>query len=109
MQVIQPQSRLRMRKTRIEAKMDKIRRHYVFFGDVQGVGFRYRAYHAAAYYGISGWVKNCYDGSVELEAEGTPKEIDDMLLAIEKGHYIRIEDFRVREIPLRNSHSFEIR
>ncbi|MBR5165344.1 MAG: acylphosphatase [Ruminococcus sp.] len=89
--------------------MEKIRRHIVFYGSVQGVGFRYRAYYAAQACGVSGWVKNCYDGSVEMEAEGTEKAIDDMILAIEKGTYVRIENMSVKSLPLHGDHGFEIR
>lgn len=89
--------------------MDIIRRHYIFRGDVQGVGFRYRASHAAAYYGVSGYVRNCMDGSVEMEAEGTAHDIDDMILSIEKGHYICIEDMEVKTMPVCGEHSFHVR
>ena len=89
--------------------MEKIRRHIVFYGSVQGVGFRYRAYYAAQACGVSGWVKNCYDGSVEMEAEGTEKAIDDMILAIEKGTYVRIENMSVKSLSLHGDHGFEIR
>ncbi len=89
--------------------MEKIRRHIVFYGSVQGVGFRYRAYYAAQACGVSGWVRNCYDGSVEMEVEGTEKAIDDMILAIEKGTYVRIENMSVKSLPLHGDHGFEIR
>lgn len=35
--------------------MNMIRRHITFYGWVQGVGFRYRARHAAELYGCTGW------------------------------------------------------
>ena len=89
--------------------MEKIRRHIVFYGSVQGVGFRYRAYYAAQACGVSGWVRNCYDGSVEMEAEGTEKAIDDMILGIEKGTFVRIENMSVRSLPLHGDYGFEIR
>lgn len=89
--------------------LEKIRRHIVFYGAVQGVGFRYRAYYAARSFGVSGWVKNNFDGSVEMEAEGTEKAIDDMILAIEKGTFVRIENMRVKTIPLHGDSGFEIR
>jgi len=89
--------------------LEKIRRHIVFYGAVQGVGFRYRAYYAARSFGVSGWVKNCFDGSVEMEAEGTEKAIDDMILAIEKGTFVRIENMSVKTIPLHGDSGFEIR
>ena len=47
-----------------------IRKHFFFKGRVQGVGFRYRAQNAASMYSVTGWVKNLYDGSVEMEAQG---------------------------------------
>lgn len=89
--------------------MNKIRKHFEFYGAVQGVGFRYRAYHAANLYGVTGWVRNCGDGSVEMEAERTEENIDSMILTIEKGRFVLIENMRVKEIPLIGSRSFEIR
>ena len=89
--------------------MEKIRRNIVFYGSVQGVGFRYRAYYAAQTYGVSGWVRNSFDGSVEMEAEGTEKALDDMILAIEKGTFVRIENMSVKSLPVHGDHGFEIR
>lgn len=48
-----------------------IRKRIVFHGWVQGVGFRYRARHAAEHLGATGWVRNEYDGSVTMEIQGT--------------------------------------
>ena len=46
-------------------KMNEIKRkHIVFYGSVQGVGFRYRARQAAGLVGCTGWVRNEWDGSV---------------------------------------------
>ena len=77
-----------------------IRRHIVFRGWVQGVGFRWRARQAAGLYGATGWVKNEYDGSVVMEIQGTETQIDSVILAIERGSYVRIENLEVRDIPL---------
>lgn len=79
---------------------DVIRKKITFYGWVQGVGFRYRAYHAANVYGVSGWVKNNYDGSVLMEIQGTQKQIDDVILAIERGTYVRIENMDCKTIPI---------
>lgn len=89
--------------------MKKIRRHIIFFGYVQGVGFRYKARSSANYYGVAGWVKNRSDGSVEMEAEGTEKDIDDMLLAIGRHPWAQIDRIQADDIPLQNEHGFEIR
>lgn len=92
-----------------KSKMEKIRKHIFFFGRVQGVGFRYRAYHAANYYGVSGWVKNLYDGSVEMEAEGKEEDIDKMIMSIEQGSFISIENIKAYSIPVCNDSGFRIR
>lgn len=89
--------------------MEKIRKHFIFYGAVQGVGFRYRAYHAARTFNVCGWVRNLPDGSVEMEAEGLEEDIDSMLLYVEKGTFVRIENLRVKSIPVKNGYSFEIR
>ena len=89
--------------------MNIIRRHYIFYGWVQGVGFRYRAYHAARRYGVSGWVRNLPDYTVEMELEGREADIDAVIFCIERGDYIRIDNVDIKDIPVQNSHSFEYR
>ena len=77
-----------------------IRKHIVFYGQVQGVGFRYRARHAADLYGCTGWVKNEYDGSVTMEIQGSEGQIDQVIFAIERGTYVRIENVDVHSLPI---------
>lgn len=79
-----------------------IRRHIIFSGDVQGVGFRYRAYHAAVMYGCTGWVRNEYDGSVIMEIQGEEAQIDRVIMAIERGTYVRIENMDSRDMKVRD-------
>ena len=71
--------------------MEKIRKRILFYGSVQGVGFRYRACHAADAVGATGWVSNEYDGSVSMEIQGSPEQIDSVILMIQKGTYVFIE------------------
>ena len=47
-------------------------------GVVQGVGFRYRTREAAQRMGLTGWVRNLADGSVEVFAQGNRDAIDQM-------------------------------
>ena len=77
-----------------------IRQHIVFHGWVQGVGFRYRARQAASHFGVTGWVRNDPDGSVTMEIQGTQEQIDNVIIAIEKGTYVSIEHMDVKTIPL---------
>ena len=77
-----------------------IRRHITFHGWVQGVGFRYRARHAAELYGCTGWARNEWDGSVTVEIQGTEENIDRVILAIESGRYVKIENMDSRTIPV---------
>ena len=77
-----------------------IRKHFIFFGSVQGVGFRYRAVKAAERYGCTGWVQNDWNGTVSMEIQGTEEQIDQVVLAIEKGRFIRIEDMNIRSVPV---------
>ncbi len=68
-----------------------IRKHIIFRGRVQGVGFRFRAKYAANGIGVTGWVRNEYDGSVEMEIQGTEEQINHVLKMINKGEYVQIE------------------
>ena len=77
-----------------------LRRHIVFTGWVQGVGFRYRASGAARMYGCTGWVRNEWDGSVTMEIQGREEDIDRVILAVERGAYVRIENMAVTAIPV---------
>lgn len=87
-----------------------LRKHITFYGTVQGVGFRYRARHAAAMVGATGWVRNEYDGSVTMEIQGTEDQIDQVILAIERGSYVRIENMAVKTLPvLSEEREFKVR
>ncbi|MGX8705756.1 MAG: acylphosphatase [bacterium] len=79
---------------------DIIRKRIRFYGWVQGVGFRYRARHAASLYGATGWVRNESDGSVTMEIQGTPSQIEQVLQAIERGRYIDIERMETTSLPI---------
>ena len=53
----------------------KIHKTIHFFGNVQGVGFRYTACSIAGGFDVAGYVRNLHNGSVELVAEGEAEEI----------------------------------
>ena len=92
------------------ADRKKIRKQIRFSGHVQGVGFRYRASHAANGLGVTGWVRNNSDGTVEMEAQGTEEQINKMLVLINRGSYIMIDCMDSEEIPLEDGeYGFHIR
>ena len=54
-------------------------------GRVQGVGFRYYAARAARELGVSGWVRNLPDGSVETLVEGDAAAVEGYLDRLRRG------------------------
>ena len=54
-------------------------KHLQIFGQVQGVGFRYRFSEQAQHLGVSGWVRNRRGGSVEAMIAGTPDAVEALL------------------------------
>ena len=77
-----------------------VRRHMVFSGIVQGVGFRWRARRAAELYGATGWVRNDPCGTVTMELQAAPEQIDAVVEAIARGSCIRIEGLDARDVPV---------
>lgn len=57
----------------------------VVTGRVQGVSYRASTIDEATRLGLTGWVRNRADGSVELEAQGAPGQIDALLAWCAKG------------------------
>lgn len=87
-------------------KKTKIRKHIFFYGRVQGVGFRYYVVQKANQLGLTGWVKNLYDGSVEMEVEGQEELIDQLIIFLQNRTYIWIERINAKKIPLQQDRSF---
>ncbi|MBM2814867.1 MAG: acylphosphatase [Ignavibacteria bacterium] len=54
---------------------ETVRAEFKISGLVQGVGYRYFVYRIATQFGLNGYAKNCYDGSVEVVVEGEKQNI----------------------------------
>lgn len=66
-------------------------------GEVQGVGYRAYARRHAQKLGLSGWVRNRSDGTVELEAQGPASHLEDLVAALRRGpSYSRVRDVAVQ-------------
>jgi acylphosphatase len=62
-----------------------IRRRVVVHGYVQGVGFRYSVRERARQRGVSGWVSNRHDGSVEAVFEGDQDSVEALVEFMQVG------------------------
>lgn len=82
---------------------EMIRKRIVFFGRVQGVGFRYHARYAAGLCGCTGWARNEDDSSVTIEIQGTEEQIDKVISHIGRGTFVRIEGMDVQILPVNES------
>lgn len=65
-----------------------IRVHIVVSGRVQGVGYRAGAQRYATQLGLSGWVRNQPDGSVEILAEGPDEKVEEFLAWCRSGPFM---------------------
>jgi acylphosphatase len=61
------------------------RLHAYVKGRVQGVGFRYFVLQSVEGLDLTGWVRNLYDGRVEVVAEGAHESLNRLLVALRKG------------------------
>ena len=77
-----------------------IRQHILFYGRVQGVGFRWHARNFALAKGLTGWVQNLEDGSVEMEIQGTEEKIDALVQYMEQREYVLIEDMKIKKVQI---------
>jgi len=69
-----------------EAELSRL--HAIVSGHVQGVGFRYFTQRQAVLHGLTGWVRNRWDGTVEVVAEGPRPDVEKLLRAIQRGPHV---------------------
>ena len=62
-----------------------VTKHLIVTGRVQGVGFRFYMERKARELGITGWVRNCRDGSVEAVVQGAPGAVEAMIAWARRG------------------------
>ena len=87
-----------------------IARHVRIRGLVQGVGFREACVHEAHVVGVTGWVRNRADGSVEAHLEGRPEEVDAVIRWCRSGpRWARVDRCAVREVAPEGISGFRVR
>ena len=73
-------------------------------GKVQGVGYRFFVVQTAKDCALTGWVRNCSNGDVEGEAEGTENDLKRFVSALKSGHpWARVDRLDQNEISEKNN------
>lgn len=87
------------------------RLHFVVRGRVQGIGYRWFVVEKAQALGLSGWVRNNPDGTVEAEAEGSERALERFAQMLRGGHpYAAVEGLQTRELKAKGEKDgFDIR
>lgn len=74
------------------------------------MGFRWHCYRAACARGLGGWVRNTYDGDVELEVEGPEPMVEAFMEDVGRGPGAsRVDRVATDPRPLEGSDEFSIR
>jgi acylphosphatase len=75
----------------------------VIRGRVQGVSYRANTAREAGRLGLTGWVRNRADGSVAVEAQGTPAQVDALIAWCHAGPPAAVvTSVEVIELPTRS-------
>jgi acylphosphatase len=84
-------------------------RRYLISGRVQGVGFRWFVEREAGQIGVTGWVRNCENGDVEVMATGTRDQHVSLRRKLQEGpRASRVDHVSESGAPLLESRSFRI-
>ena len=88
-----------------------VRKEITVSGRVQGVGFRYFTQQTAINLRITGWVKNQSDGSVIMEVQGTPQQIDTLTQRLKQGNgYSKVVSMKIENLDVeKGENKFGIR
>ena len=85
-------------------------RRYLISGMVQGVGYRAFAERSARQIGVTGWARNLDDGRVEVHANGTAGQLDDLEARLRQGpRWAEVRAVEVSEAAVSPASEFHIR
>ena len=90
--------------------MTKIAKRVRVTGRVQGVFFRAWTRDEAQTLGVTGWVRNCTDGSVEAQLEGREEAVEELIDLMREGPPgANAENVEVEEADAEGLASFDVR
>ncbi len=84
-------------------KTENVRKHLIFSGKVQRVGFRVETLGMANHLELVGWVKNLDNGDVEIEVEGNLNKINYMINYLSSIRRAPIKDLTTNDMKVLNS------
>lgn len=76
------------------------RYHIIFKGRVQGVGFRFQVKMLADRLGVTGTVRNMYDGSVEVYIQGNENQLMNFFKGLENINFAIIDGKNIDEVSV---------
>ena len=90
--------------------MTKIAKRVRVTGRVQGVFFRAWTRDEAQTLGVTGWVRNCTDGSVEAQLEGREEAVEELIDLMREGPPgANAESVEAEEADAEGLASFDVR
>ena len=90
--------------------MALLARHVSVTGRVQGVFFRAWTRDEAIRLGVTGWVRNCPDGRVDMHIEGEESAVESLIERLHRGPpSAKVEDVRTWDVELCDFDDFEVR
>ena len=90
--------------------MTRLGRQVRVVGRVQGVFFRAWTQQQAQALGVTGWVRNCADGSVEAHLAGDEEAVAALVERLKRGPpAARVEQVEISELPPEPAERFEVR
>ena len=89
---------------------DEIKRvHIIIYGLVQGVNFRYYTRAKAEELNLTGFVRNNYDGTVEIEAEGEEGVLNKLIEFVKVGPSLsRIDNIEIHWHDIKKDQGFRV-
>ena len=91
--------------------VNPIAKKFVVRGRVQGVGFRWFVQREAEMLGVSGWVRNSFDGAVEVLASGSAEQLAALAAKLRAGpraaRVDAVEEFAAKPEPGLNTFRIE--
>ena len=87
----------------------KIGMHAMISGKVQGVWFRASTQRQANALGVTGWVRNLPDGSVEVQAYGDKEQIQQLEAWLRRGpEHAAVTGVQCDEVPWEECEGFRV-